>query len=126
MEMRTMRWIALGMVLGAAALPLTALRAAAFTGPVELRTDNLKSPLGLDDPAPRLSWQLQDSARGAKQTAYEVLVATKAELLRQGKADVWASGRVESDQALNVVYKGPAVAAGTRYFWCVKVWDAAG
>jgi len=124
--MRTMRWIALGMVLGAAALPLTALRAAALAGPVELRTDNLKSPLGLDDPAPRLSWQLQDRARGAKQTAYEVLVASKAELLRQGKADVWDSGHVESDQALNVVYKGPAVAAGTRYFWCVKVWDAAG
>jgi alpha-L-rhamnosidase len=121
-----MRWIALGLVLGAAALPLTALKAQALAGPVELRADGLKTPLGLDDPAPRLSWQLRDPARGAKQTAFEVLVASKAELLRQGKADVWDSGRVESDQSLNVAYKGPAVAAGTRYFWCVKVWDAAG
>jgi alpha-L-rhamnosidase len=116
------------MVLGAAALPLTAatVRPEAASWPVELRTDDLKTPLGLDDPAPRLSWQLRDPARGAKQSAYEVLVASKAELLKQGKADVWDSGRVESGQSLNVAYKGPAVAAGTRYFWCVKVWDAAG
>jgi alpha-L-rhamnosidase len=121
-----MRWIALGLVLGVAAAPLATLKAQAITGPVELRADDLKTPLGLDDPTPRLSWQLRDPARGARQTAYEVLVATKAELLKQGKADVWDSGRVESGQSLNVVFQGPAIAASTRTFWCVKVWDAAG
>ena len=124
--MAMMRLVALGAILGAAAAPLAATRAPAFTGPVELRVDNLKTPLGIDDPAPRFSWQLQDPARGAKQTAYEVLVATRAELFSQGKADVWDSGRVESDASLNVCYAGPAVQASTRYFWLVKAWDAAG
>jgi len=65
--------MAWGLVLGAVAVMSAVAQAPAFTGPVELRVDNLKTPLGIDDPAPRFSWQLQDSARGAKQTAYEVL-----------------------------------------------------
>jgi alpha-L-rhamnosidase len=120
-----MRWLAWAAVLGAAAMPLAA-QAPAFTGPVELRVDNLKTPLGIDDPAPRFSWQLRDPARGARQTAYEVLVASSPELLSPGKADVWDSGRVASGQSLNVGYGGPALAASTRYFWCVKLWGADG
>jgi alpha-L-rhamnosidase len=92
-----------------------------------LRVDELKSPLGIDDPAPRFSWQLQDPARGAKQTAYELQVASSGEeMLASGKADVWDSGRIESAQSLNVRYAGPALQPSTRYFWRVKVWDAAG
>ena len=98
----------------------------AFVGPVELRVDNVKTPLGMDDAEPRLSWQLQDPARGALQTEYEVMVASKPELLRLAKPDVWDSGRVKSDQSVNVPYAGPAEKASTRYFWCVKVWGAAG
>jgi alpha-L-rhamnosidase len=95
-------------------------------GPVALRVDDLKTPLGIDDTTPRLSWQLQDPARGAKQTAYETQVASRAELLQTGKADVWDSGRIESGQSLNVRYTGPALQPSTRYFWRVKLWDAAG
>jgi alpha-L-rhamnosidase len=126
MKKGMMRWLVWGLVLGAAALRLAAVQAPAFTGPVELRVDDLKTPLGIDDPAPRFSWQLQDPARGAKQTAYEVMVASQAELLRQGKADVWDSGRIDSGESLNVHYAGSAVQPSTRYFWQVKVWDAAG
>src|SRR5579863_1399375 len=95
-------------------------------GPVELRVDNLKTPLGIDDPTPRFSWQLRDSALGARQTAYEVMVASTTAALRQGKADVWTSGRVDSSQSMNVAYKGPAQVPGKRYFWRVKVWDLTG
>ena len=118
-----MQWVALSLLLGAV-MPLTAK--AVTTGPVALRVDDLAAPLGIDDPAPHFSWQLKDPARGAKQTGFEVLVASRAELLQQGNADVWDSGRVESSQSLNVHYAGPAVAASTRYFWRVKDWDAEG
>jgi alpha-L-rhamnosidase len=122
MKMRTMRGMVWVMALGA----MFAGQMARAAGPVELRVDDLKTPLGIDDAAPRFSWQLMDETRGARQTAYEVLVATEAVLLDAGKADVWDSGRVESRASLNVQYKGPAVQASTRYFWRVKVWDAAG
>src|SRR6266852_6141586 len=95
-------------------------------GPVELRVDNLKTPLGIDDPAPRFSWQLRDSARGALQTAYELMVASTTAALMQGKADVWTSGHIDSSQSMNVAYKGPAEVPGKRYYWRVKVWDATG
>jgi alpha-L-rhamnosidase len=126
MKMRMMRWLVCGIFLGAGTLSFTGLEAQAFKGPVELRVDDLKSPLGIDDAAPRFSWQLQDSARGAKQTEYEVQVATRSELLRKGSADIWDSGRIDGDASLNVRYAGPALAASRRYFWRVKVWDAAG
>ena len=125
MKKEMLRAMAWGLVLGATALR-PAAQAPAFTGPVELRVDSVKTPLGIDDPAPRFSWQLQDPARGAKQTAYEVLVATRAELLGQGQTDVWDSGRTESDASLNVRYEGAALQPSTRYFWRVKVWDAVG
>ena len=95
-------------------------------GPVHLQVDNLDKPLGIDDATPRFSWQLNDATRGAKQTAYRVTVATRAELLANGNADVWDSGKVTSGQSMNVKYAGPAVKASTRYFWQVEVWDKDG
>ena len=119
-------WAACGLLLGVAALPLWAQAGADAVGPVALRVDNLKTPLGIDDSSPRFSWEIKDPARGARQTAYEVMVATAPALLEPGKADVWDSGRVESGAAMNVIYAGPALKASTRYLWRVKVWGAAG
>jgi alpha-L-rhamnosidase len=105
---------------------VAAQQAAAGVGPVELRVDEMKAPLGIDDAAPRFSWQLADPARGAKQTAYEVQVASKAVALNNGKADVWSSGRIATGESLNVRYGGPALQPSMRYFWRVKVWGAEG
>jgi len=121
-----MRWTAWGLVLGAALLPPHVSQAQGFTGPVELRVDNLKTPLGIDDPTPKFSWQLADPARGALQTAYEVQVAGSPEALGDGKAEVWDSGRVESAQSVNVRYAVATLAPYTRYYWRVKVWGADG
>ena len=96
------------------------------SGAVHLRVDNLETPLGIDDPSPSFSWQVADSRRGARQTAYQVEVAKSPETLAEGKADLWDSGRVDSAQSMNVHYKGPQLAPSTRYFWRVRVWDADG
>jgi alpha-L-rhamnosidase len=132
MESGKLCWFVLGLVLAAMGLPLISLAALAANapaqnvGPLISGVDNLMTPLGLDDPAPRFSWQLLDNSRGARQTAYEVQVASREELLAQGKADLWESGRVESGQSLNVVYAGAALQPSTRYFWRVTVWGAEG
>ena len=110
-----------------AAICVTAtLTAGGQTGPVHLQVDNLDKPLGIDDPTPRFSWELGDSTRGAKQTAYRLTVATTPELLAAGKADVWDSGKVTSGQSMNVKYAGPAVKPSTQYFWRVSAWGADG
>jgi alpha-L-rhamnosidase len=96
----------------------------ASRGAVELQVDNLSTPFGIDDPAPRFSWQLRDAMRGAKQTAYQILVSSSSTGLSAGKADVWDSGRVTSSESMNIVYKGAALKRSTRYYWRVKVWGA--
>ncbi|MCE5280100.1 MAG: family 78 glycoside hydrolase catalytic domain [Planctomycetaceae bacterium] len=80
-------------------------------------------PLGLDMPAPRLSWMIQSDARGAVQAAYQVLVASSADLLAADQGDKWDSGRVASDQSINLPYGGAALASGEKCWWKVRVWD---
>ena len=94
--------------------------------PTHLRCESLEQPMGMDEPHPLLSWQLHDSAFGARQTSYQIVVASSASSLSAGKPDVWDSGRVESDQSVGVPYAGPALAAEKRYFWQVKVWGKDG
>ena len=51
------------------------------------------SPLGIDDQAPRLRWALTSTKRAVLQTGFRVLVASTPGRLREGRADVWDSGR---------------------------------
>ena len=124
MKIAITAWFALALLLALA--PASKAAPAAFTGPVELRVDNNRNPLGIDDPAPRFSWQLHDPTRGARQTAYKLEIASHPELLGQNKPDIWDSGRIESAESLNVRYAGRALAPSTRYFWRVKLWNASG
>ncbi len=94
--------------------------------PLKLECESLTTPLGMDTAKPQLSWKIQDSRSGARQTAYEIQVASKAELLAGGKGDVWDSGRVESDNSLGVSYGGPAFEPSKRYYWRVLAWDQDG
>src|SRR5689334_18120401 len=78
---------------------------AASGKPAQLQCDSLVTPLGVDDPQPLFSWQLQDDRYGAKQTAYQLQVATQTSILST-KPDIWDSGRVQSDQSVGVAYGG--------------------
>jgi len=91
-----------------------------------LRCEYREAPLGIDHPAPRLSWTLESSVRGQRQTAYRVLVAGSIEALQANQGDLWDSGEVESNRNVNIVYAGRSLAAGQRCFWKVKVWDKDG
>ena len=68
------------------------------------------NPLGIDVAAPRLSWQMETGRPGARQTAYRILAASDPERLQAGDADLWDSGRVESDQSVHVPYAGKKTA----------------
>jgi len=98
----------------------------ALQSPVHLLCESLETPMGIDVPLPRFSWQLNDSRFGAKQSAFELQIATRSELLNGGKPDVWDSQRINSSQSVAVPYGGPALSAETRYYWRVKAWDKDG
>ncbi len=84
------------------------------------------NPLGIDVRQPRLSWQMHSARRGARQTAYRVLVAASEAGLAAPTGLLWDSGAIPSDQSLHVPYGGPALASGQRAYWKVRVWDEAG
>lgn len=87
-----------------------------------LLTENRTNPVGLDVSMPRFSWQLISDARNVKQTAYEIKVSANADM----KNAEWSPGKVESDQSVQVPYKGNAFTSGKKYYWQVRVWDSNG
>lgn len=91
---------------------VTGLPAATVTN---LRCENLVNPLGIDTQKPRFSWILESNRSNEKQTAYQVIVDDQLD-----------SGRVKSDQSINVEYSGKDLVPATHYTWKVRVWDADG
>lgn len=90
-----------------------------------LRTEHLVNPIGIGTVRPRLSWKLISIQAGEKQTAYEVHAATTRDKL-QGSPDLWASGKVASDQSVLVPWGGSPLASRTQAFWQVRIWDKDG
>ena len=87
------------------------------------------NPLGVDEAAPRLSWQLYAPApgqRGQVQTAYQILAATSANALAVDQGDLWNSSEVGSDSSLNIAYAGKSLSSEQTVFWKVRVWDQTG
>jgi len=111
---------------GAPALLLLVSSAPSFAAvceAVKLRVESQVNPMGVESARPRLLWQMADSRRGARQLGYRVLVASKPELLRDGKADLWDSLMVNSDKAVDVAYGGKRLESRGRAWWTVRVWD---
>jgi hypothetical protein len=72
---------------------------------------------------PRLGWVVRNAQPNTLQTAYRILAATSEELLQEGKADMWDSGRTASDNSTAVVYGGKDLQPATVYYWTVKTRD---
>lgn len=88
--------------------------------------EHLVNPLGIETPAPRLSWRLASDRRGARQLAYRLLVASTASNLANGNGDLWDSARVESDASVLVPYAGVPLTSRQCCWWRVSVWDETG
>lgn len=86
----------------------------------------LVNPLGMDVQNPRLSWRLEpinEDVFNQVQSAYQILAATSLEKLNEDAADLWNSGKVESDQIAQIVYQGKPLQSMQRSYWKVRVWN---
>lgn len=86
-----------------------------------LRCEFLRTPLGIDDVKPALSWTIPDPRRGVVQTSYRVLVAASEALLAQNQGDLWDSGEITSNQSHLIIYAGKPLVSRQRCFWKVQV-----
>jgi alpha-L-rhamnosidase len=126
----TPKTIALAFGVAAASL-LPADAASPVPSPGVLRPEGLRcefgvDPLGIDVPNPRLFWRVSSSVRGARQSAWQVLVASSEDGLARNRGDLWDSGRVPSRETTHIPYAGLPLASSERVFWKLRVWDQAG
>ena len=91
-----------------------------------LKCEMLSNPCGINTTQPNLSWQIPVDYNGITQKAYAILAATTPEKLNEQDADLWNTGRIESEQSVWVKYGGKALASRSVVYWKVKVWDEAG
>lgn len=89
---------------------------------VDLRTDHLVNPIGVDNPNPRLSWKITADTKGFKQRAYQIIVDTDSMHVVNNIGETWDSGAINSDEQL-IAYKGEELLPYTKYFWKVIVYD---
>lgn len=87
-----------------------------------LTTQNLTNPIGLERTNPRLAFQLSSDRRGDCQTALQILAASRPELLEEGKADLWDSGKVFCPESA-VSYDGKPLVSRCQVFWRARVWN---
>ncbi len=100
----------------------------AFAGlqPVDLRCDYAVNPFGVDSAVPRLFWKLESADQGKRQSAFEVLVASTEGGLSHNQGDLWESGKIASDETIQVPYGGRPFSSSQQVFWKVRVWDEHG
>jgi alpha-L-rhamnosidase len=90
--------------------------------PVNLKCEYLIKPVGIDNPHPRLLWQLSDERPGAGQTAFRILIGTDSASVSKGKGNTWNSGKINSGQNF-IRYEGDSLKPFTRYYWSVISWN---
>lgn len=92
----------------------------------KLRCEYRVNPLGIDVLKPRLSWIVESSERGQFQSAYQIIVSSTRLHLENDIGDLWDSGRVQSDETIQITYAGRKLSSRMECWWKVRVWDKYG
>ena len=86
-----------------------------------LRCEMLVNPEGIDATKPRLSWEIISNERNVQQAAFQIIVASSLDKLNDNKPDIWNSGKISSNESINVSYNGPRLKSTDQCFWKRKV-----
>lgn len=81
------------------------------------------NPVNIDKQNPRFSWIIKSSERNQNQSAYRIFVATNLKLLTNGKADIWDSGKINSNETIQHELTESVLKSNQKYFWKVVIWD---
>lgn len=81
---------------------------------INLRTEYLVCPIGIDTTIPRLFWNCQG---GISQTAYQILAYNETNEV------AWDTGKVIESTMTHIPYEGKELHSRDRINWKVKLWD---
>ncbi len=99
---------------------------ASLPSPFDLQCEYRVNPIGIDAVQPRLFWEIPNTPRGTMQSAYQVMVASSDSLLNSDNPDLWNSGKVTSNENIQVDYNGKKLESGERCYWKIRFWDQQG
>ncbi|MBY8985805.1 MAG: family 78 glycoside hydrolase catalytic domain [Candidatus Lokiarchaeota archaeon] len=91
--------------------------------PYHLRCEYLENPIEIDTPLPRFSWVLEHEQRNQSQSAYQIIVSSEKILSNSDEGDLWDTGKVSSENNVNIEYNGRVLQSSSMYYWRVKWWD---
>ncbi len=86
---------------------------------VELKTEHLTNPIGIDIVNPRFFWKCEG---GIRQSAYEIVCRKVCREDEEGEI-IWSTGKCESDKMTYIAYAGKPLASGEKVDWSVRLWD---
>ncbi|MCK5277124.1 MAG: family 78 glycoside hydrolase catalytic domain, partial [Cyclobacteriaceae bacterium] len=93
---------------------------------VNPRCENRIDPLGIDALNPRLSWNSESLTRNKKQSAYQIIVSDSQESLAEDNGNLWDTKKVNSEQSIQIQYKGKPLSSEMACYWKIRVWDEQG
>ncbi|CAB9522605.1 K05989 alpha-L-rhamnosidase [Seminavis robusta] len=97
--------------------------------PTRFRTNNLVNPLALEDDQPVFSWALalrDDSSTSSTTSHYQSAYRIRC-ILQQSPSSqeeiLWDSGKIQSQETLQIEFAGKPLQSLQRVQWQVQVWD---
>ncbi len=87
----------------------------------DLRIQHSDRPLSIEDRHPMFSWRMESDKRGQRQTAYKITVVRESD-----GSVLWDTGKVKSDQSVDIPYQGVSLQAEHGYGVNLTVWDVDG
>ncbi|MGS2739442.1 family 78 glycoside hydrolase catalytic domain [Sinomicrobium sp. M5D2P17] len=91
---------------------------------VRLRTEHLSAPLGIDNPNPRFTWQIDPNRPLVSQKSYSIYVDTDSAAVANRKGSLWKTSGQSSE--IHAVYDGKPLEPFTKYYWGVEITDTTG
>ncbi len=88
--------------------------------------ENKVNPIGVSTNGLHFSWIAQCTENNAKQTAYQIMVASSPDSLNANHVNIWDSKKVESNQSIFVSMPNINLTSATCYYYKVKIWDNKG
>ena len=88
----------------------------------QIKCSGSENPVGIGL-TPDFSWILTGAHRGQIQTAYQIIVGSGSEIIKNNPGTIWDSGKILSLQSVWIAYQGSSLKSGKEYFWRVRVWD---
>jgi len=99
---------------------VSAIRGESSQSVTGLSVEAMISPVGVETPHPRFSWNYEGSARGFRQAAWRLMVATSPVAVSNDSPDLWDSGWKDGPETLNFPYAGAPLGSGQLAHWLVE------